>query len=113
MFPLYSIIAEKVTENELTKAQKTKLVNEINSLDDDGHSIIYALIKNHYSVQENFDKNKKNKPYDCVFTDKNVQIDINMLPNKLQQIMKEFTKKHLRKMKDDSMLDDARTSMGE
>ena len=103
-FPLYDNLNQQ-TENiseTLTPDEKGILSDNIKNIDDDGHKIIYALIR--YFQFKHFQNNGVELPYSSKKQKVGYKFDIDHLPQQLQQILFLFSKIHLNKMKEDENL---------
>ena len=99
-FPLYSSMLSLVkTSRSLTARQKADFVKKVSVLDENGHELIYALIKAYYLEQE--ENTISNLPYEGQDIQKNISFDLNNFPGRLQQILHKFVAKHLKKIKEE------------
>ena len=95
MFPLYDNLNKELGEDlkPLTKSEKEKLINNIKQLDDNGHELIYTLIRVYYLNNE---KDDYKLPYGMKSLKLGLRTDINQLPLPLQHIIKNFVELHLK-----------------
>ena len=103
-FPLYDNLEQK-TENMLEgliDEEKNTLSQNIKNIDNDGHKIIYALIR--YFQMKHHQNNGIDLPYSSKKQKSGYKFDIDCLPFQLQQILFLFSKIHLKKMKEDEIL---------
>ena len=93
-FPLYDNLIKDIEPNvePLNKAKKEKLISDIKLLDNNGHELIYTLIKVHHI--ENDEQDYK-LPYGMKSLKLGLRTDINQLPYTLQHIINNFVKLHL------------------
>jgi len=107
-FPLYDSLIEDVPEKDLTGYQKSDFVKKINSMDNEGHERIYALIKKFFIMNE-VEQNSFNVPYGGKFVKNNdISFDLKDIPIKLRQILYKFAKIHMKKLKEDKKLEKER-----
>ncbi len=100
-FPLYDNLAKDVPNTDLTKKQKKELIAAIESIDDHGCELIYALIRMH-EVENSSSYGCFKLPYSGVFIeDVKIVFDIEQFPNKLKRIIFNFVNMHSLKMKED------------
>jgi hypothetical protein len=103
-FPLYDNLNQQ-TENVsemLSSIDKTMLSENIKKIDNDGHKMIYALIR--YFQMKHSQNNGIDLPYSSKKQKSGYKFDIDCLPQQLQQILFMFSKIHLNKMKEDLIL---------
>ncbi len=95
MFPLYDNLYKELKDDlkPLNKSDKDKLISNIKQLDDNGHELIYTLIRVHYlnNEQDNY-----KLPYGMKSLKLGLRTDINQLPVPLQYIIKNFVELHLK-----------------
>jgi len=92
-FPLYDNLEKGIYEIPLKKAEKDDLMSKIKLLDNNGHEIIYVLIKTHFIENEPETESYK-MPYGMKSLKLGLRIDLNVIPPKLQQILKKFVELH-------------------
>lgn len=115
-FPLYNSLITSVSDKDLTPAQKKTFIEKIQLIDLEGKELIIALIKNHFVLSEG---DYISKPYNCIINNSNttetsdVSFDLEVFPPSLKQILYKFLKLHLKKMKDDRLLEKTQESNGE
>ena len=94
-FPLYDNLIKDIecsNVGPLNKTEKEKLMSDIKLLDNNGHELIYTLIKVHHI--ENDEQDYK-LPYGMKSLKLGLRTDINQLPYSLQHIINNFVKLHL------------------
>jgi len=103
-FPLYDNLNQQTENisNALSSNEKILLSDNIKKIDNDGHKIIYALIR--YFQMKHFQNNGIDLPYSSKKQKSGYKFDIDCLPNQLQQILFLFSKIHINKMKEDEVL---------
>lgn len=98
-FPLYSSLSTNLPNKDLTGTQKADFVKKVDSMDQDGHNLIYALIKMFYIDKE------QNSPFVLPYGGKTVKndmiYDLDNIPVELRQLLYKFTKIHAKKMRED------------
>ena len=97
MFPLYNVLKTETTSKDLTVLQKTEFVKCVPSLDQEGHDLIFALIKSFYNEEE---KKFIQIPYGGHLNKNNIDFELNNFPNKLKQILFRFVKIHMKRMEE-------------
>lgn len=102
-FPLYSSLKIGIPDKDLTAVQKADFVKKIETMNTEGHELIYALIKTFY-ILNNESNTPFTTPYDGKFVKNNVTFDMDGLPQKLRQILYKFIKIHTKKVKEDEIL---------
>lgn len=110
-FPLYTSLMTNIRNRDLTPVQKNDFLKKIAMMKEEGHELIYALIKVFYIEHET--DGALHIPYGGVLKNKSLTFDLNQLPNKLKQILYKFTKIHIKKMKEDLELEKGRESLDE
>jgi len=102
-FPLYSSLCNELPNKDLTSVQKADFVKKVDAMDQDGHELIYALIKTFYIDKEN------NSPFILPYGGKVVKnemsYDMDNIPVELRQLLYKFAKIHTKKMKEDSKME--------
>jgi len=99
MFPLYNSLNKNIPNKNLTITQKNEFINRVNNLDNEGHSLIFALIKCYYNDEE---KDNSQIPYEGKATNNNIEYNLSDLPSKLQQILYKFISLHISRMEEAS-----------
>jgi len=92
-FQLYNNLIKDLTSKKLTIKQKKDFIDKISKLDENGHELLYVLIRI-------FEKRKKKKENILPFNSKSendnkITFDINEFPNKLSQLLYKFIKLHI------------------
>lgn len=103
-FPLYQDLIKNVSEEKISDEEKAELIKKIKKIDEEGHELIYALIKAYQ--KENGDG--FGFPYDSKMLKLGLKFDLDKIPNKCIRILIKFCDKHLEKMKEDSKLNKGR-----
>jgi hypothetical protein len=103
-FPLYQDLFKISDEIDLKDEEKDELIKKIKRMDDMGHELIYALIRN-YQLEHS---SSFDLPYESKMLKLGLKFDLDKLPSKLQKIVWNFTDKHLEKMKEDAKLNKSR-----
>lgn len=103
-FPLYENLIKKSPSCDLTTKEKEDFVKRCKNLDDEGHEIIYALIRC-YHIKNNPNTSFVNLPYDGK-TRKNSDMvfSLEKLPLTLKQILYRFLEIHEQKMKEEELI---------
>ena len=98
MFPLYDNLFKELKPDlvPLNKCQKDKLIQNIKQLDDNGHELIYTLIRVHYLNNE---QGEYKLPYGMKSLKLGLRTDINQLPVSLQHIINNFVELHINSTK--------------
>lgn len=101
-FPLYQDLVKNIqdTEAKISEDEKNDLIKKIKKLDDNGHELVYALIR---SYQLEFDKGL-GLPYDSKMIKAGLKFDVEKLPNRCIQILMKFCDMHLDKMREEQKL---------
>lgn len=100
-FPLYDNLINETPSKALTVAQKKECLSNIQKFDTSGCELAYALIR---TYQAQHDKESERIPYSGTLEKNNLTFDLDKLPNKLKQILLHFSRKHLKRMKEESSL---------
>lgn len=91
MYNLYYTFAG-TRSKKLTKKESKEFVNWVNLIDQNISEAIFMLIIEHATVKNDYQPNASFLPYDIAYSKKRVQVDIEKLPSKLQQILFKFYK---------------------
>ena len=103
-FPLYdSLIIEKCME-DLSFEQKDEFVKIVKNLDDNGHELIYALIRT-YQLENSHDKSTFKLPYGGKYVKNDMKFDLNELPNELKNILYKFCLIHEKTIAEEKMIE--------
>lgn len=105
-FPLYSSLSTDLPNKDLTGAQKADFVKKVDAMDQDGHELIYALIKTFYIDKEN--NSPFILPYGGKFVKNDMSYDLDNIPVELRQLLYKFSKIHTKRMKEDRKMDKKR-----
>jgi len=111
VFPLYDVLIKDLPDKELTKDEKMKLVSIVPSLDQNGHDIMYTLIRIH-GLKTSGSGNIFDIPYDGQKLDKltngkptrDIKFNIEKLHPIASQLVYKFAMMHIEKMEDDNRL---------
>ena len=99
MFPLFQALykeTDTIKEQILTYEERLVLMEQIRSLDKDGHEYLYALIRNY---QLEIDKGDFDElPYDPKINKTGYKFEMKKLPDRLLIILKHFVDLHLKKL---------------
>ena len=102
IFPLFEIILSDIKDDDdINEKEENYLCEKIKKLDNEGHEMIYALIKC-YAIK--FENNYDSPPYDPKKTGKGFKYCIEKIPRKLLKILLNFVKKHDDKLKEENAL---------
>lgn len=102
-FPLYDTLMNTVTgsiEDAKIAVDKSKLLKSIQSLDLDGRNKVYALIRYYDLNHESIRSPNEILPFGGYFVNNELTFDLNQFPLPLQLVLLEFTKVHIKHMKD-------------
>lgn len=99
MFPLYNSLNKNIPNKNLTITQKNEFIKKIETIDNEGHSLIFALIKSYYNDEE---KDNSQIPYQGKVINNNIEYNLSDLPAKLQQILYKFISLHISRMEEAS-----------
>lgn len=99
-FPLYdNLLALRKGRRYLSKDEKQQLIDNINSLNQDGHNKIFALIMYHQKIHNVNCLSANWLNYMTPTVD--ITINLTSLPVVLQEIIEVFVEKHIAFMKDE------------
>ena len=104
-FPLYTTLYKDTTTKDLKVSEKKNFIKCLSQVEDDASELIYVLIKIYY-MEENPDGENTWTPYGSKFVKNNIEFDINLLPNRLKQIINKFLTFHLQKIQEDRLQED-------
>lgn len=104
-FPLYDNFAKGISKKDLTASQKGDFTKKIKNIDTIGAELIYALIKV-YQIQN--DKNTVKLPYEGKRLKTGMKFDLELFPKELKQILYKFLLTHVKKMEEDSIMNENR-----
>jgi hypothetical protein len=102
-FPLYDNLSKDIPEDDLTLAQKRNFVKRVDKSDQEGHNLIYALIKM-YNIEEKDDDDTNTSftlPYNGLYVERDILFDIDNFPIPLKHILYRFSTAHVVKMKEE------------
>jgi hypothetical protein len=102
-FPLYDTLVSNLPAdiNEQTTVDPTKLIKNINSLDQDGQNKVYALIRYYYleQLKQQPELQEERLPFGGCLIENELTFDLKQFPVLLQLILMEFTRVHIKHMK--------------
>jgi hypothetical protein len=103
-FPLYDSLynSKEISKKDLTNAQKQEIVDKINTFDENGRNLVYALIIFH-NIKETADTHSYSLPYSGTCEEikkgkENVTWNLNDLPTPLKHILYRFVLMHSQTM---------------
>ena len=99
-FPLYDVLIKDISNKELTRDEKLKLLSMISSLDHKGHVNMYTLIRVH-GLKTHVGENIFEIPYCGVQEKNNLKFNIDKLPNIVAQLIYKFATIHMQTMVDE------------
>ncbi|MDD4931684.1 MAG: hypothetical protein PHG66_06095 [Candidatus Colwellbacteria bacterium] len=110
-FPLYDVLIKDVSDNELTREEKTKLMSIIPTLDQKGQDNMYTLIRVH-GLKTKAGGNIFEIPYDGQNVDKmttgkntrDIKFNIDKLPPTVAQLIYKFAMIHIDTMSNDERI---------
>ena len=86
-FPLYDNLCKNATNRDLTVKQKKNFISKINNLTKNSKELMYALIKTHYLLNNDYDSNF---PYEGKNIDEKLEWNLEKFPKNLKQILNKF-----------------------
>jgi hypothetical protein len=102
-FPLFDLLTEKSKDIALTQQEVMEFMQNVKKLDKNGYELIFVIIRI-YSIKNMPNVSINEIPYSGQKLEQNktpnmsaVKFDIRNFPNKLNQMLYEFTKLHLSK----------------
>jgi len=102
-FPLYDLLLDKSKDAALTQPELLEFMQNVKKLDKNGYELIFVIIRI-YSIKNIPNVTMNEIPYSGQKMEQNnmqnmsaVKFDIRNFPNKLNQMLFEFTKLHLNK----------------
>ena len=102
-FPLFDLLTEKSKDSSLTQQEIIEFMQNVKKLDKNGYELIFVIIRI-YSIKNIPNVSINEVPYSGQKIEQNktpnmsaVKFDIRNFPNKLNQMLFEFTKLHLAK----------------
>jgi hypothetical protein len=99
MFPLFDALykeTELISPQILNYEERLQLMEQIKSLDKDGHEYLYALIRKYQLEIENGDFN--DLPYQPKVNKSGYKFEMKKMPDRLLIILKHFVNLHLKKL---------------
>jgi hypothetical protein len=103
-FPLYTTLNNNLANKDLTKTQKDDFMKKIESMDSEGHDLIYALIKCFYL--ENTKSDHLSVPYNGEISKDKITFDLQQFPNPLKQLLYKFIILNGKKRAEDKKIQD-------
>jgi hypothetical protein len=99
--PFYQNIKSSTTSfsDDLTAEQRDEFISLIKSLDEQGHELVYVLIR--MFERDTSDKISET-PYCCKITTKDVSFEFDAIPLQLKWMIYKFSKLHADKMVEES-----------
>lgn len=111
VFPLFDTIYQETEhiENALNHEEKIKLCDNIKELDEEGHDLVYAIIRTFYLVKENgqFDF----IPYSPKIKKSNYKFDATYFPARLLLMIRHFVDLHLHKLREERQIHQLQSSI--
>ena len=102
-FPLYDNIIKDISKKDLTIPQKKALIKRIQKIDNNGHELIYALIRM-YQTENSDQEMSFTLPYNGLYVENNINFDLENLPVELRQMLLKFVDVHLAKMQEENVM---------
>ena len=99
-FPLYDLLTEKTNDAVLSPSDMVSYINNIKLMDKRGYDLLFVIIRI-YSIKNVQNINVSDVPFsgqkieDQTLNKTDVKFDIRNFPNKLNQMLFEFTKLHI------------------
>jgi hypothetical protein len=100
-FPLYTSLSIDIQKKDLTIVEKKEFIKNIKKLDQNGHDLIYALIRIFYLDKED-NISGFTLPYGGKFIKNDLRYDLESLPCKLKQLINKFIFMHIKKMSEEN-----------
>lgn len=103
-FPVYNILLKDVSkkrDQSLTEKEKTELRELISNLDHKGHERIFLIIRSHHWLNDREEDRVFEIPYDGKKDQKDIEFNLNKLPNVVNQMILQFARKHFQTMKEE------------
>jgi len=107
-FPLYENLSKDVDNKDLTVEEKIEFIEMVKGMDkdDDGNSLMYALIKV-YQI-ENGNQSSFILPYGGKQLKPGIKFDLEVFPNALKQILHKFLRLHIKAKEENKRLEGGR-----
>ena len=103
-FPLYENLSKNIREKDLTVTQKRTFIKRLEKIDHSGQEIVYALIRV-YQMENNEGDISFTLPYNGKYVGTNINFDLEEFPYALKQILFNFLRIHLTKMKEEQIIE--------
>jgi hypothetical protein len=97
-FPLYQSLSQDISQKDLTVAEKTDFIRQLEKFDQDGYEILYALIVAFQNEKEGVGQTV---PYEGVLRDGLLEFNLLSFPIPLRHILYRFATKHTQKLDED------------
>lgn len=100
-FPLYDVLFNQASNNDLTTEQKNELMNLIPTLNNKGHQNIFTIIRI-YGLKNSSSGNIFDIPYEGKkdshhgASQNDIKFNLDKLPNKVKQMLFNFVHIHLK-----------------
>ena len=103
-FPLYDSLIRDIPKKDLSVSQKEELIEKINEIDENGRSLVYALIQ-FYNIENRDEELSEDLPYggtkDVIKKGKETLTStLTNLPVKLRHILYKFVIMHTKNMEE-------------
>ena len=103
-FPLYDSLSKNIPEKDLTLSQKQLFIRRISKIDNNGHDLVYGLIRMH-QVENNEENTSFTLPYNGTFNETDINFDLDKFPIALKQILFKFLEVHINKMNEEKTIE--------
>jgi hypothetical protein len=106
VFPLFDRLFTDTEhiQRPLQYEEKMQLCHDIKDLDQEGHELLYAIMRNFYLVKEN--GRFESVPYSPKLNKTGYKFDTTYFPPRLLIMMRHFVSLHLEKVKEQQMIDE-------
>jgi len=99
-FPLYDNFSKDLPKGDLTISQKKLFIKYVQTMNNKGCELIYALIRMH-QIENSEQNTSYTLPYGGSFINTEIIFDLSKLPLKLRQILFKFSQAHIKNMKEE------------
>jgi hypothetical protein len=95
-FPLYDNLLKDINLecSDLTLEEKEELIKKIKKIDLSGAELIYSIIRKYQLENETDSMSSFNLPYKAVQQKTGIKFNLELLPNKLKQMIYKFVNMH-------------------
>jgi len=95
-FPLYDNLFNdsEIKSEDLPSEQKEELIKKIKKIDLTGAELIYSIIRKYQLENESDSMSSFNLPYKAIQQKTGIKFDLDLLPNKLKQMIYKFVNMH-------------------